>query len=142
MPRSARGGARAGRAGTSYANRTDLNNPKVPIATPTNQEYGQAQSQIQSQQAIPISGSPIAAPQLPQAQPQQQASAPLPGLFDPTQHPNEPITAPMTNTNPPLEQAPLMSALSLLASLGDNVSPLVRQYRDYLEAHAQNQVNL
>ena len=102
MPRTGKSGSRQGTPGTSYSNRTDLN---MPISTVPNQGYGEAAQQRAAQGAIPMAGSPVAtappaaaAPQAgPMAQPQQDVTpmarpGSLPHL-EPTQRPNEPVTA-------------------------------------------------
>lgn len=91
MPTSGRqGGKRNGRPGASYGNRSDLQ--QAPRAVP-GQPYGVAGQQLQAQQAVPLSQTPPPNPQ-PQGQPQQ---GPVPGalgqLHAPSDRPNEPITA-------------------------------------------------
>lgn len=95
----ARGGARNGRPGASYGNRTDLNAPK-PLA-PTavgGQTYGQAGQQLAAQKAVPMAPPPVAAP----AGGAPPAPTPVPqgpppgsrGAFNrPTERPLEPVTA-------------------------------------------------
>lgn len=79
--RGGRGGRRQGTPGTSYSNRTDLN--QTPRAVP-GQTYGEAGAQIAAQQAVPMAG--------PGTQPAPQS--PMPGpLTSPTSRPNEPLTA-------------------------------------------------
>lgn len=74
MPRG-RGGARLGRPGESYTNRTDLNQP---IRTAPSTSYGEATAQEEAQRAIPL----------------PQMAPPDPGPFNrPTDRPAEPLTA-------------------------------------------------
>lgn len=108
MPRTGKGGARAGAVGTAYAERSDLNGAPAPepVAAAPGQPYGEASAQKAAQRAIPISApatgvtptggagggaAPVSSLSQGQAPP-----GPLPGelLFDhPTMRPNEPITA-------------------------------------------------
>ncbi len=89
MPRTGRGGARVGKPGTSYGNRTDLN--AQPIRTAPGQAYGKATEQANAQAAMPI-------PQV-AATPGAQvgtAAAPPPGfggLYSPTMRVDEPVQA-------------------------------------------------
>jgi len=91
MPRKGRGGARQGTVGTSYGNRTDLNQP---ISTVPNQEYGMATAQREAQQAVPMGASPVAAaPEMPT----RPAGKPLPQPgelphLEQTNRPAEPVT--------------------------------------------------
>lgn len=80
MPRKGRGGARQGTPGTAYTNRTDLAVDRQPVAVPQGQTYGEAGRQEAAQQAMPLPdlGSMLSG---------------LPGLADPTQRPDEPLTA-------------------------------------------------
>lgn len=145
-----RGGARNGRIGKNYTNRSDLN-PAAPKALPPtavpNQQYGQAKAQLDAQKAAPMANGPLQTPIVPQlGQPQGPQPGSLGGLTDPTQRPNEhlmtgvaagPGAGPEALT-PTLPVTPQMTALGLLNSLGDNVSPFVAQIRDHLAAQAQN----
>ena len=94
MPRKGRGGARQGTPGTAYGQRTDLNQP---ISTVPGQEYGMAKQQADAQRAIPMAASPVApAPAQPQQPQGQRPSMPQPGTMphlDPTNRPEEPVTA-------------------------------------------------
>lgn len=101
MPRNNKGGSRQGTPGKAYANRTDLNNVKLPVTAVPGQEYGAATAQKNAQAVIPMAGAPlgIGNAQGPQAQgvpdPTQAPAyaGPVPGslpdLFGPTQNPNE-----------------------------------------------------
>ena len=101
MPRTGHGGRRQGEQGASYSNRTDLN-AHVPIATVPDQPYGERAQQQQAQQVVPMAPTQVApqaaAPARPlmplNNSPKPQGAAPgsLPFL-DPTQRPNEPVTA-------------------------------------------------
>lgn len=73
-----RGGARSGRPGGTYSNRSDLQTgPRLAPTAQTNQPYGVAGQQLASQQQIPMSA---------------PAPAPIP-LSAPSSRPNEPIQA-------------------------------------------------
>lgn len=80
MPRKGRGGARQGHPGKAYTNRTDLNE-KLPVETVPGQTYGDQAQQRRAQQAVPM-GPPASA-----ARP--------PSLTEPSQRPEEPLTAGM-----------------------------------------------
>lgn len=73
----ARGGARQGKPGTAYSNRTDLNQPKpAPVMRIPGQEYGAQAAQVAQQQ---------------QVQEWTPPAAPTP-LDAPTMRPDEPVT--------------------------------------------------
>lgn len=82
MPRKGKGGPRSGNPGTAYTNRTDLAADTQPVAVPTGQPYGEAGRQ---QAAM----SQIGVPDL------QGMLGSMPGLTDPSQRPEEPLTAGM-----------------------------------------------
>lgn len=104
MPRSGRGGRVTPTAGVARPNRTDLQaapSPE-PISTVPGQGYGDAAAQQVAQRAIPLAGTPTAAPAPgggaapPIGQPPAAAQGPYPGelpFTGPTQRPNEPVTA-------------------------------------------------
>lgn len=75
-----RGGARVGKPGASYSNRTDLN--AQPVRTQTGQTYGEAGAERAAQQAMPLAGQPT-------------PPDPTGGLYAPTQRADEPVTAGM-----------------------------------------------
>lgn len=147
-----RGGARTGRVGKNYANRTDLN-PAAPKALPPtavpNQQYGQAKAQLDAQKIAPMANAP-----LPQGVPQPGTQVPqgpppgsLGGLTDPTQNPNEhlmtgvaagPGAGPEALT-PTLPSDPSAEALALLNTLTVK-SPAVQSIVDFLNHQAQNQM--
>lgn len=57
MPRTGRGGKRAGEVSKAYANRSDLNTIKtLPVQAATGQTYGDAAEQKAAQRAIPLQG--------------------------------------------------------------------------------------
>lgn len=101
-----RGGARAGKPGVAYQNRSDLT--QAPSAAP-NQVYGQRAAQLRSQASLPLpqqapppgAGAGAATPTGTSAQPGGGAPPPqsLGPLNAPTQRPGEPITAGL-NTGP------------------------------------------
>lgn len=82
MPRKGKGGPRSGNPGTSYTNRTDLAADTQPVAVPTGQTYGEAGAQKAAMSQIGI----------PDLQGMLQS---MPGLTDPSQRPDEPLTAGM-----------------------------------------------
>lgn len=82
MPRRGKGGPRSGNPGTSYTNRTDLAADTQPVAVPTGQTYGEAGRQQAAMSAIGI-------PDL------EGMLGSMPGLTDPSQRPDEPLTAGM-----------------------------------------------
>lgn len=85
MPRTGRGGKRAGADGTAYSNRTDLNAVKtLPAQAAPGQTYGDATAQINSQKQIPLqgpnAGMPSVAPaSTPAAQPEEVPTLDAPG---------------------------------------------------------------
>jgi len=97
-----RGGARQGKPGQAYGNRSDLNNPKVPTIVPKGAGYGQRQALETSQRMLPpAAGSPgqaapvgpSAAPALPGGGPEAAAGpVPLPAFNRPSERPTEPTT--------------------------------------------------
>lgn len=87
MPRTGRGGARQGRPGQSYANRTDLNTQ--PVRTGPSQAYGQRAELERAQQALPL---PAAGTAAPQGAGGGVPAAPPPGFNDPAPG-GGPITA-------------------------------------------------
>lgn len=160
MPRG-RGGKREGVVGKAYANRTDLGGANVVSAQPVNkaqvanqtipgQQYGAAAAQQQSISAVPMANT--------QTPPMQQGPAGAPAPFNiqgkvtpldaPTDH-GLPIThglpigdgAGPEVLKPVLTFNPASQALSLLNSLGDDVSPQVAYVRDFLAAQSQNQIS-
>ena len=99
MPRGPRGGTRVGSPGSSYGNRTDLNQQhSIPVAAAPHQTYGAVQAQMQAERQVPMA-SPPSTP-APQAAPGGPTPAPSPippGAFGdihrPTERPSEPVTA-------------------------------------------------
>ena len=158
MPRG-RGGKRDGVVGRNYANRTDLQGQNVVAAQPQNQPgqkmaaqaasgqpYGAAKAQIDAQKAVPVASQagPVA--------PTGGASAPAPqrAPLTPLTAPGDPNESlfhgmdkvPGGGGSEALVQMPdqnlTMTALGLLDSLGDNVSPQVAMIKNYLRAQANN----
>lgn len=71
----ARGGARSGRPGASYSNRSDLQNaPRLAPTAAKDQPYGEAGAQLASQTQMPL-------------------GPPPPPINAPTSRPSEPVTA-------------------------------------------------
>jgi hypothetical protein len=97
MPRTPRGGTRAGTPGTAYTNRTDLNQERsLPVRAVPGQTYGDRQAQIEAQRAVPMAPAPAPPSGPPQAPQPPQASPIPPGAFGdlhrPTERPFEPVT--------------------------------------------------
>lgn len=90
----ARGGRRAGVAGTPYPNRADLRTvTRAPAVAPTGLPYGEHQNLVQSQKVVPV-GRPAVPPASPSPTP--GTPGPQPGTLPwiaPTARPNEPVTA-------------------------------------------------
>lgn len=150
-----RGGARNGKQGKAYSNRTDMGGQNVvqPQATPpsklavqasTGQAYGAASAQKSSQQSMPMSGTPQTPATAAPGGTAQDTPTPQP-LNSPTTH-GLPITHGMDigagagseALAPNLDTQVTIQALGLLNSLGDNVSPQVAMIRQYLQASATN----
>ena len=112
---------------------------KLPVATATGQPYGAAKVQQDAQSQVAMGGTQTPAPIPVQAQPAQPT--PITPLDAPTTH-GLPITHGMDGQGmiPVLKFDPAQQALSLLNSLGDNVSPQVAYVRNYLAMQAQNQI--
>lgn len=143
-----RGGPRKGKAGKSYANRTDLNAKALPATAVPGQPYGVAGAQLASQKIAPMASGPL------QSAPQQGAfqppAGPAPGSFgdltDPTKRPDESFMtgvdagpgagSEVLSADP--QVAVTLRSLALLNSLGDDVSPQVAMIRSYLQAQASN----
>jgi hypothetical protein len=157
MPRG-RGGARDGKIGKAYQNRTDLQGQNVVAAQPQNQPgqkmkaqaasgqaYGAAKAQLDSQKALSIQNTGQPTPPPTQGQPAPKR-APLTALNAPGD-PNQSLFNGMDNIPggggsealiPQMDQQLSMTALGLLDSLGDNVSPQVTMIKNYLRAQANN----
>lgn len=95
----ARGGARANKVGAvnpPRPNRTDMPG-KLPIAVAPSTSYGSATASRTAQQAIPMANPSVAPAQATPVAPQSLGSivqqAGINGLHNPTQRPNEPVTA-------------------------------------------------
>lgn len=115
----ARGGKRKGRPGAGYGNRTDL--VAQPVKTGPSQQYGQAAAQQRAQQAIPLP---------------QQAPPPMPvDLFAPTQRPDEPVTAGLTQRPMAMPASNMPSDPSLPSPMDAERSParqiLVDLYKQF-----------
>jgi len=153
-----RGGARKGTPGKKYQNRTDMHGAnvvsaqpantgaKLPVATATGQPYGAATVQKNAQQTVAMAGTQTPTPPAIQAgapQPSGPLQAPTP-LNAPTDH-GLPVTTGV-DAGPGAGSEVLlkpvnnfqMTALGLLESLGDNVSPQVAMIRNSLRAGANN----
>ena len=154
-----RGGPRDGVTGRNYANRADLRGANVVAAQPQNQPgqkmaaqaasgqpYGAASAQMAAQKALPIANPGTPAPTAPQGQPAPQR-APLTPLDAPTTH-GLPLHTGLDKYDgagsealiQPTPNDPAAQALSLLNTLGDNVSPQVAYIRTYLATQTKNQM--
>lgn len=150
-----RGGPRDGKVGKAYQNRTDLQGQNVVAAQPQNQPgqkmaaqaasgqaYGAAGAQMAAQKALPITNPGQPAPAMQQGQP--PAAPPTP-LDQATDH-GLPLHTGMDMGGgagseamiPSLNQNLTMTALGLLDSLGEDVSPQVSMIKNYLRAQANN----
>ncbi len=135
-----RGGSRQGQQGKAYSNRNDLNPALKPQAIQGG-EYGSVKAQIDSQKAVPMASAPLQ-PASPVGQPFPAPQAPLTPLDAPTQRPDEHLMTGVGDSTlmPPTPADPSQTALMLLNSLGDNVSPQVAYLRNYLALQTQNQM--
>ena len=105
----ARGGARSGRPGANYNNRSDLqSSPRLAPAANTNQPYGEAGAQLASQQQMPMGPPPVA-------------------INAPTARPGEPIQAGLS-TGPGVGP----EAIPAIAPAG--IDPDIAQFAQYLPA--------
>lgn len=144
-----RGGKRVGKPGAAYGNRTDLNHA-LPITTIPG-EYGSQTQQAASQRAVPMASGVLPqaqnVPQTPTTSSVSTTPMPLTPLDAPTQRPDEHL---MTGVNagpgpgaealaPTAGVDPVATALSLLNTLGSNVSPQVAYIRDTLAHQQANQ---
>lgn len=95
MPRTGRGGRRELPVGQASGNRTDLNQ-HLPVEVASGQPYGQRTQQENAQRAVPMGSTPaVTQPMVPLQRTLNQA-APKAGslpFLDPTNRPNEPVTA-------------------------------------------------
>ncbi len=91
--RANNGGARQGTPGNAYPNRSDLRTQKIQV--PPSKEYGQGERLRAAQQTVPMAGTPSAPPTAGAggAAPVYSRPSDTPNLTDPTQRPNEPLTA-------------------------------------------------
>lgn len=95
MASRGRGGMRQGQNGKAYSNRTDLNPARSMLSeTPRGGQYGSRKASEQARQMVPMGTTEV--PNAPMAQESQPMPRPVP-LTEPTQFPNEPITAGMNN---------------------------------------------
>lgn len=87
--RKSPGGARVGKPGANYQNRTDLPGKTQPITVASGQEYGTRGAQVDAQRAIPLpAGAPPPAP----TSLGSVTAGPITPLDAPTARPNEPLT--------------------------------------------------
>lgn len=122
MPRKRKspgsGGARQGKPGVAYGQRTDMNRSTQPITVASGQTYGSRQEQVDAQRAIPLPAP--APPPAPTAQGTVTAG-PLTPLSAPTQRPDEPLTAGL-----PMGAGPGPEALGPLGSPESDVVDILR----------------
>ena len=136
-----RGGARQGKAGQAYSNRSDLNPALKPQAIQGGQ-YGSVSAQIASQKAVPMASAPLPTSPVGQQPFPAAPQAPLTPLDAPTQRPDEHLMTGVGDNSlmPPTAADPAFTMLSLLNNLGDSVSPQVQYIRTFLQLQAQNQM--
>ena len=98
MASRGRGGMRQGQTGKAYPNRSDLNPARAMLSeTPRGGQYGSRKASEQARQMVPMGTTQV--PDAPMgAAPSPAMPRPVP-LTEPSQFPNEPITA---GTNNPL----------------------------------------
>lgn len=155
MPRSGRGGKRAGAPGAAYANRSDLNtNRTLPVQAPTGLPYGEAGQLKQAQQAVPMAPSPqTPGPGAVAGGPGAGGPPPpQPGAAGPFNRPTEtqlPPTAglpfgpgPTSVSLPNQGPSPLLKGLALLNSMGEQVPDQVKHIRAVAQASIANQAAL
>ena len=103
MASRGRGGMRQGQVGKAYSNRTDLNPARAMLSeTPRGGQYGSRKASEQARQMVPMGTTEV--PNVPMnAAPAPAMPRPVP-LTEPTQFPEEPITAgtanPLMNLGP------------------------------------------
>jgi hypothetical protein len=149
----ARGGRRAGKPGTKYTNRSDLQGAQLPVSAPTGLPYGDRAKLVQAQRAVPMGtpGSPPPGAGTPPSQP--PAAGPAPGSLPftgPTERPNEPVTAglpigpgagpeslTMNQSNP---QDPIFQAVAALDALGSTADRATAAVRDAVHAALSNRM--
>lgn len=126
MPRTGRGGPRAGKPGKAYPNRSDMPGKVLPVAAAGGQTYGQRGSQEAAQRAVPMAGAPSTPPT-------QGAPGPA-GLQLPAQLPpgipppggGTPLDAPTTRANEPVTAGAAMGPGPDSAALGPDPKTLMR----------------
>ena len=96
MASRGRGGMRQGQVGKAYSNRTDLNPARAMLnETPRGGQYGSRKASEDARRMVPMGTTEV--PNVPaEAAPQPAMPRPV-SLTEPTQFPNEPITAGMDN---------------------------------------------
>ena len=160
MPRG-RGGARSGKVGKAYSNRTDMQGAnvvsaqpvnttaKLPVMTATNQPYGAATAQANSQSQLAMGGTETPPPSAMGNSAQPQNANPFSGLtaLNAPGDRNQSLFHGMDSVPggsgsealvPTFNANVTIKAAALLNSLGANVSPAVAKTRDYLNANAAN----
>ena len=149
-----------GQVGKAYANRTDMQGAnvvsaqpvntakKLPVATATGQPYGAATIQKNSQEAVAMGGTQTPPPPTTAQTPAQPPQAPLTPLNAATDHGLSMFhgmdnVAGGSGSDALVQTTPLdpaSQALTLLNTLGDNVSAQVAYIRNYLALQPTNQM--
>jgi hypothetical protein len=111
--------------------------------------FGQGKQTLQQQGQAPMAGNPSPVPNMPQGQGAPASMQPVVPLTEPTQRPNEPVTAgidmgpgpgsEVIRSAPTAQNQGLINSLNLLNQLGDNASNQVKSIRNALAAHLSNQ---
>lgn len=146
----ARGGRRAGKPGTRYPNRTDLQGAQLPPNAPRGLPYGDRQKLVAAQQAVPM-GTPGVASSPGQGQGSPPSPGPAPGSLPftgPTQRPLEPVTQGLPigpgagpealTMNQPNPSDPMYTAVAALDSLGATADKETAHLRDAIHAALAN----
>jgi len=147
----ARGGRRAGKSGTKYPNRTDLQGAQLPANAPRGLPYGDRAKLIAAQRAVPMGTAPAPTPAVPQGGSPPPSPAPEPGslpFLGQTQRPSEPVTAGLPigpgpgpealSANQVNPQDPIYQAVAALDSLGDKADTATAHLRDAVHAALAN----
>lgn len=147
----ARGGRRAGNAGTKYTNRTDLQGAQLPVDAPRGLPYGDRAKLIAAQRAVPMGTPPAASPPGGGGQGPPPSPGPLPGsvpFTGPTERPGEAVTAGLPIGPGPGPEAlsmnqakpmdPLYQAVAALDSLGDVADKATANLRDAIHSALAN----
>ena len=157
-----RGGMRQGVTGKAYPNRTDMNGAnvvgpqgqnlnanKIAMTAVPGQAYGAAGAQLAAQKAVPMGATSNPVQPAPAQTSAANGTPPAPAAL---MGPVTPLNAPTTHGLPittgldgqgmmqNLKFDPSQQALTLLNSLGDNISPQVAYIKNYLAMQTENQM--